>query len=184
VNLRSDAGVGLVLVLMAVVLMSALGAALVLTTSTESGVAANFRMITEAHYAAEAAADWAVIDLSTAPDWEPVLDGTLPPVVVDGAPSGLRTLPDGTMVDLDAAAVAIPGGRVYANGWASAFIPGAPSPFYFVVVVGPLGLDSTRLMVRADAVGPRGVRSTAEVAVARHQGLPGGLRVLSRRAGR
>ena len=166
---------------MAVVLLSALGTALVLTTSTESLIAGNFRAATEARYAAEAAADWALDGLSAIPDWAVVLNGTLRSTLVDGPATGRRFLSDGTEIDLDAAAGAVLGGRLFAYGFLSAMAPGVMSPLYVTVVVAPVPSDPDRLTVRADAVGPRGVRRAVEVAITRRAGIPGGIWVLSRR---
>lgn len=177
--LRSDGGVALVLVLMSVLLLSALGTALVLTTSTETLIAGNFRAATEARYAAEAAADWAIDELSGTLDWAAVLDGTLASAVVDGPATGRRILIDGTEIDLDAAASTLSGGRLYAYGYLSAFVPDVVSPLYIVAVVAPVASDSGRLIIRADAIGPRGIRQAVEVAITRRSGLPGGLWTVS-----
>ena len=65
----------LVVALMSMLLMVALGTALVLTTMTEVTIAANYRDGTEAFYAAEAAVEWALQDLEAAPDWDDVTTG-------------------------------------------------------------------------------------------------------------
>ena len=98
---RTD-GIVLVSVLLLTLLMSALGAALVLLTSSEAAIAANFRDGQEARYAAEVAANRALLDLAAAGDWDRVLDGTMAPAFADGPPHGSRTLPDGSTIDLDA----------------------------------------------------------------------------------
>ena len=86
--------------LMATLLMSALGAALVLTTSSDALIAANFRSAQEGVYAADAALERAMADLGTLVDWNAVLDGSASSAFVDGAPSGVRTLADGSPLDL------------------------------------------------------------------------------------
>ena len=86
--------------LMATLLMSALGAALVLTTSSDALIAANFRSAQEGVYAADAALERAMADLGTLVDWNAVLDGSASSAFVDGAPSGVRTLADGSSLDL------------------------------------------------------------------------------------
>ena len=50
-------------------ILMALGAALVVITSTETIVAGNFRSSRQAFYAAEAAAELAVAELRTRPNW-------------------------------------------------------------------------------------------------------------------
>lgn len=90
----------IVLALMATLLMSVLGAALVLTTSSEALIAANFRDAQEGVYAADAALELAIDDLASVPEWTPVLDGSTGSAFVDGPPSGVRTLVDGSLLDL------------------------------------------------------------------------------------
>ena len=89
-----------IVALMAMLLMSAIGAALVLTTSVEALIAANFRNAQEGLYAADAALELAIDSLASMPDWNPVLDGSGQSAFVDGPPSGVRTLADGSSLDL------------------------------------------------------------------------------------
>lgn len=96
-----EEGIALVIALMAVLLLSALGFALVMTTSTETMIAANYRNGNEGLYAADAVLERAMDDLLTVPDWNRLLDGSLRSAFVDGAPSGNRTLADGSTIDLD-----------------------------------------------------------------------------------
>ncbi|MEP7305814.1 MAG: pilus assembly PilX N-terminal domain-containing protein [Acidobacteriota bacterium] len=98
---RAD-GVVLVAVLLITLLMSALGAALVLVSSSEAAIAVNFRNSQEARYAAAAAAERAVVDLTAAVDWNRLLEGTVRSPSVDGPPFGRRSLSDGSTIDLDA----------------------------------------------------------------------------------
>lgn len=99
-DIRRERGVALVVALMAIVLMMALGAALVLITSSETMIAANFRAGHEVFYAADAAFERALSDLRPVPDWTAVLAGGSQSSFVDGQPSGVRTLSDGTTIDL------------------------------------------------------------------------------------
>lgn len=55
---------------MGMLLMTALGSALVLATVTETAIAANYRDATETFYAAEAAVDRAVHDLASMANWD------------------------------------------------------------------------------------------------------------------
>jgi hypothetical protein len=96
----NDRGAALITALMAMLLLSALGLALVLSTSTESTIAGNFRYGSEATYAADAAVERVMDDLLTVPDWNNILKGTVRSAFIDGSPSGTRTLPDGTALDL------------------------------------------------------------------------------------
>ena len=89
-----------IIALMIMLLMSALGSALVLTTSSEVLISANFRNAQEGLYAADAALEIARDNLASIPDWNPVLDGSTRSAFVDGPPSGVRTLADGSLLDL------------------------------------------------------------------------------------
>jgi Tfp pilus assembly protein PilX len=100
VRAADEDGVALVIALMAVLLLSALGFALVMTTSTESMIAANYSNAQEGLYAADAVVERAMDDLLTVPDWNKLLDGSTTSAFVDGAPSGTRTMTDGSTLDL------------------------------------------------------------------------------------
>src|SRR5215210_4798724 len=97
---RSEHGIAMIIAMMAMMLMSALGVALVLTTTTETTIAGNFRNSSEALYAADAAVERAMEDILTVPNWNNLLDGSTQSAFVDGGPSGVRTLPDGSTLDL------------------------------------------------------------------------------------
>ena len=99
-DMRREDGIALIVALMAMMLMTALGLALIMTTSSETLIAGNFRDGQEALYAADAAVERAMDDILTVPDWNKILDGTTQSAFVDGAPSGSRSLPDGTTIDL------------------------------------------------------------------------------------
>ena len=90
----------IILALMATLLMSALSAALILTTSSEALIAANFRNAQESAYAADAALERAMDDLASIADWNSILDGSIQSAFVDGPPSGIRMLADGSPLDL------------------------------------------------------------------------------------
>ena len=85
--------------LMVMLLMSALGAALILVTSSETMIAANFRNSLGALYAADAAADQALAEVARVADWDQLLNGTIRSAFVDGSPFGTR-LVNGAPVDL------------------------------------------------------------------------------------
>jgi hypothetical protein len=92
----------LIVSMLATTLMMALGAGLVLTTSAETLVAANFRNSRDSANAAAAAFELAVADLRRAPEWNDALTGAIRSAFVDGAPGGTRTLADGSALDLSA----------------------------------------------------------------------------------
>src|SRR6266550_4490811 len=98
--IRREDGIAMLVALMAMLLMSALGAALILTTSSETMTAANFREGGEALYAADAALERSIDDLLTVADWNELLTGSARSAFIDGPPSGSRTLRDGSTIDL------------------------------------------------------------------------------------
>lgn len=97
---RGTDGIVLVAALLLMLLLSALGAAFALISSSETLIAANFRDMQEAQYAADAAAERALVDVAAAGDWTLLLNGTVQSTFTDGVPSGTRTVPGGTTIDL------------------------------------------------------------------------------------
>lgn len=91
----------LVVTLMAMVLLAALGAGLLLMTTTEVKVTRNFRVATEALYAADGALEMAMGEVAAVPDWNLLLNGSVRSAFVDGPPGGLRALPGGGELNLD-----------------------------------------------------------------------------------
>ena len=99
-ELGGEDGMALIIALMAMLMMTALGMALVLTTSVETMIAGNFRNSSEGLYAADAVVERAMDDLLAVPDWNTLLDGSVQSAFIDGLPSGARTLPNGSLIDL------------------------------------------------------------------------------------
>jgi Tfp pilus assembly protein PilX len=97
----SERGIALIVALMAMTMMIALGTALMLSTMTETKIVTNFRNNSESLYAADAAIERALDDLLTVPDWNNLLNGNAKSALVDGLPTGPRTLADGTTFTLD-----------------------------------------------------------------------------------
>jgi hypothetical protein len=97
--MSDERGVALLIALMAIVLVMALGTALLLAASVEARITRNFAGSTQALYAADAGIEQAVDDLRGVPDWNAVLAGAVRSTFVDGLP-GLRTLSDGRHIDL------------------------------------------------------------------------------------
>ena len=183
-RLRSERGAAMVLTLIAMLLMAALGAVLMLTTSSEMLIAAAFRHGEAARYAAEAAAERVLADLSPAGNWDPLLEGSAQSTFVDGPPGGTRTLSDGSRIDLDqqlnlancqkttpcsvaemnAATVERPWGannprwKLLAYAPLNALLPGATlnSPYYAIVLVGddPAETDNDPTVDGADPGNP------------------------------
>jgi type IV pilus assembly PilX-like protein len=100
---RSERGMALIVALMSVMLLTALGLGLVMTTMTETMITTNYRDSGEAMYAADAGVERVMQDLLTVPDWNRILTGNVQSSFVDGPAGGTRTLPDGTTIDLTAA---------------------------------------------------------------------------------
>lgn len=96
----SERGAALIIALTAVLLLSALGLTLVLTTGTELLVAGNYRNAQETLYGAEAFIECALQDLSTVADWNTILAGISRSSFTDGPSSGTRTLSNGSTIDL------------------------------------------------------------------------------------
>jgi Tfp pilus assembly protein PilX len=97
---NNERGSALVISLMAMLLLSALGLALVMTTTTETKIAANYTSSHEALYAADAAIERTIQDVLTVADWNAMLAGTARSAFVDGAPGGARTIPGGFTLNL------------------------------------------------------------------------------------
>ena len=183
VDVTSESGSAMLIVVMAVVLMSGVGAGLVLGSSIEGMVAANYRVAAQAVYAADAACQRAVGDLSMLPDWDGVARGSLRSLFVDGGPMGARLLSDSSTIDLGAVvrrAASDSGAdwKPYAYGAIRDLVPGRriESPFYVLVLIanapmrpgGPLpGPGDETLFLRAIAFGPRGAERTVELTLAR-----------------
>jgi len=189
---RVQRGAALILALMAMTVLMALGAALVLTTSTETVIAGNFRARREAFYAAEAAAEIAVAELRSSPDWAPFVQGADRSRFVDGAPNGARTLPADAPVNLTAIAnlancglptpcAGAPQWQLFAYGPLRDFVPASESPFYVVAFIRD---DQTEpgvplVTIRAESFGPRSAHQAIEVTVSRS---PAGQAVVLRTA--
>ena len=90
----------LVLALMSLVLLSALGTSLAVVTNTELRAAANYATSRETMYAADGALQIAARELLMVGDWNALLSGGALSAFVDGPPTGVRPLGDGTTVDL------------------------------------------------------------------------------------
>lgn len=71
--LRGEQGIALVIAVMSMMLMTALGSALILTTMTEAGVASNYVSGVEAFYAADAEVERTLSDLPGIGDWHSLI---------------------------------------------------------------------------------------------------------------
>lgn len=166
--MASERGAALVIVLLTMVLMMALCASVALTTTSEALTALNFRASQQALYAADAASEWAMADLSaTAADWPTLLAESTRSRFTDGAPSGTRGLPDGSSIDLTAIAQQNAAWQPYAYGPLRDLMAtppaGAEASAFYVVVFVAADTAPDLLRVRAEAFGPRGAHKTVDV---------------------
>jgi len=99
-GIHGEEGFAVVLAMMGLLIMSVLGAALVLSTSVENIIASNFRDGAAAVYAADVVAARGVHELSTIVDWTSVLTGEVRSSFGDGEPGGPRVLDDGSTINL------------------------------------------------------------------------------------
>jgi PilX N-terminal len=196
---RTDGGVALVVVLMAMLLMTALGTALVMTTSAETMIAANYRSAQQGAYAADAGLRRALVDLQPLRDWTPVLSGASRSTFTDAPPIDLNLVLNlancakttaCSSADMDRVTADRPWGagnprwQLYAYGkLANLWPPGAQtpagvidSPFSVVVLVADAG--DGFLALRAEAFGPRGAHRRVDATVVR-DALTARLRMLS-----
>jgi hypothetical protein len=118
----------LVIALMSLVLLSALGTSLAVIMTTELRATANYATSRESIYAADGALQIAAHELLSVADVNVLLSGGTLSAFVDGPPSGLRQLGDGSAVDLTQATTAAnaeprpwgannPIWRVFGFGW-------------------------------------------------------------------
>jgi hypothetical protein len=161
---RCQSGIALVVAMMATLVVSALGVALILGSTSDTLMAANFSRSVEARYAAEAALERGAAEAESIADWTGVLTGLVHSTFVDGPPGDTRRLPDGTRLDLgavvnlancshaprceEAELVSVtaerpwgpnnPRWRLFAYGPLAQLMPPdtAASPFYLVLLVG------------------------------------------------
>lgn len=108
---KAEDGVALIIVLLVMVALSALAMSLAVLSSTESRVTATYRDGIEVLYGAEAGIERVLPDLAAEPDFNLVLAGLATSTFTDGPP-GVRTLPDGTFMDLHALTNMVNCGRV------------------------------------------------------------------------
>lgn len=99
-RLRNETGSALIIALMSMMLLTALGAAVVMVTRTETMIASNYSNAQEALYAADAAVERVMQDLLMVPRWDDVLGGITKSAFVDGAANAAITLPGGGSLTL------------------------------------------------------------------------------------
>lgn len=139
---RNEGGTALIIALLCTLLMTALGVALTLTTTTEGRIASNYRDGMEALYAADAVVERVLQDVLTVPDWNTILNGTATSPFIDGPP-GDRTLPDGTRLNLNELTAMVSCGKTScANADIAAYTPERPwgpnNPRWRLYAYGPV----------------------------------------------
>jgi hypothetical protein len=97
---ESRRGIALIVTLLAIALFSALGLGLALSSSTTRMADHNNEDAVALLNAADSALELAAQELGTVADWNRVLDGSQRSAAVDGAPTGSRTTPGGSTIDL------------------------------------------------------------------------------------
>jgi hypothetical protein len=192
VRIRDERGTALIIALMAMMLLTALGAAVVMVSSTETHISSNYRNGQEALYAADAAVERVVQDLLMIPRWNDILNGSAQSGFVDGSAAGQKTLPGGGVMTLSAATAALqaetdtlnqwgannPHWQLFAWGPLSDMLPNdvIDSPMYVALWVAddpaetdgnPAADSNGTLTLHAEAIGPSGSRKIVEVTVAR-----------------
>lgn len=100
VRLSNEEGSALIIALMAMMLLTALGAAVVMVSTSETRIAGNYRDSQEALYAADAAVERVVQDLLLVPRWNDILNGTTQSSFTIGSSTSAITLPTGGTVTL------------------------------------------------------------------------------------
>ena len=188
--LRDERGVALIIVLLSTMLLTALAVSLVLLTSSETLLTANYRNSHEALYAADAAVERVVQDLLSVSQWNDLLaSSNIQSSFTDGPTS--VTLADGTRVDVFRERDRVqsetntlniwgsnnPVWQVYAYGPMSNMLPeGIPTDAYVLVLVGDDPSESDNnpsvdtngvLTLHAEAWGIGGAHKVVEVTVAR-----------------
>ena len=99
-SIVDDNGAALIVALMAMMLMTALGLSLVLSTSTESKTLGTSLTARKASMPPMPVLERSLQDLLTVPDWEQYSRWQYHLSFIDGDPSGHRELPDGGTLDL------------------------------------------------------------------------------------
>lgn len=191
-RVRNEEGSALIIALMAMMLLTALGAAVVMMSNTETIISSNYRNGQEALYAADAAVERVVQDLLLVPRWNDILAGSTQSSFVDGAMGSAKTIPGGGSLRLDLATTQLqattsaanlwgannPTWRLYAWGRLDTMLPlgQIDSPMYVAVWIADdpaeddnnsLADSNGTLSLHAEAFGPSGTHRTIEVTVGR-----------------
>jgi len=99
----TDRGIALIIVVLFTAFLCALGFGLILAVFMDRLATGNFSGSVAMLYATDAGIELAARDLAETPDWDAVLSGSTLSSFTDGAPTGVRPLPGGGVVDLGVA---------------------------------------------------------------------------------
>jgi hypothetical protein len=164
-RIGNENGSALIIALMSMMLLTALGAAVIMVTNTETMIANNYRNGQEALYAADAAVERVVQDLLMVPRWNDILSGAEQSAFIDGSMTEQKVLPGGGRLtlccgtatatgQLQTASDAVspwgpnnPQWKLFAWGALSRMLPNTPidSPMYVAVWVGDDPIDGPDL---------------------------------------
>jgi hypothetical protein len=179
VDAAAERGAALLLAIAATMMLTTIGVGLILATMTESMIAGGFQSGHEAFYAADAGLEWALWDLGRREPWTD-LPGGLRPAVFTGTPSAAVPPVEAgaATATLQRSSDAVHGTGLHRRlwyllgyGWLSGLTGVDRSPWYVLVWVsddpgeadGQPGLDTNgRLLVHAEAYGPRDARRSVE----------------------
>jgi hypothetical protein len=189
-----EEGAAVLVAMMAVLLMTAIGTALIVSSTSETVMAANFQEAVNGRYAAGVMLERGLDDLLAIGDWSAATTGLVQSPWVDGPPTGTRTIAGGSTIDLmevlnlarcqksaacsDADIVEAtpdrpwgeknPDWKLYAYGRLPDLLTGVTvdSQFYVILLVGSGPADNL-LALRAEAYGPRGAHAVVEATAGR-----------------
>ena len=196
----NQAGSALLPVMLLMFLFSAIAIGMVVVVRVETTVAARFVQATQALHAADAAVALSLSELRTMGDWTPVLAGAVQSARSEGVFAGRKLLPGGGSIVICCGSASV-GGRLAEESalagavarrtlqwrpflWAplAALLPGSSLTSLYVVVFveddededdGNGSADvNRRVVVRAEAVQPDGLRRAVEALIEREPGDP------------
>jgi PilX N-terminal len=135
----NEDGVALIIALLSMMLLTALGATVIMVSNTETRIAGNYQHSQEALYAADAAAERVVQDLLMIPRWNDILAGSATSAFVDGTVTGVKTLPNGGQVALCCGTSPMTATGQLQQETDTANLWGANNPRWVLFAWGPLG---------------------------------------------
>lgn len=201
-------GIALLTAMLLTMMLTAVAAAVIVLTMTETALTRSHRLGLQTLYAADAGIEWAVQELRGMPNWTPVLTGAVrsrftagstSPRMADGMTVDLRELTTALQREADRDRPVNPDAvrwQLFGHGWLGALLQvSVPAPLYWAVWVGddpgeqdgdPTMDSNGRVRIRSEAFGPFRSRRVIEAVVvwrpvppARPGAEPGGFAQLS-----